>query len=245
MRVSHIKTLKVLKKISTILCAEVGITGCQHEYSRSDNVRSMMSAECVKMAALTESIYEGETSVVKVTISSTMCCSSTKCSQGGCLDTWFLNGKKDRWPPARNFCDVTKQKVMASWSTWFLDMKSVSTASSLIIAIHFQAVFHVTGETIRDIHFKCLPYFCTHPNKLFVIAVFWGHSRRLLVVRLASLMKKCKMWLHKQAEIFVDSEESRCYWSVDDMPWNNGDFAEKWHSCTEPVCLKLTSKKTS
>jgi hypothetical protein len=30
---------------------------------------------------------------------------------------------------------------------------------------------------------------------------------------------------------------------VDTMPWNNGDCAEKWHSCTEPVCMKLTSKK--
>jgi hypothetical protein len=56
-------------------------------------------------------------------------------------------------------------------------------------------------------------------------------------------MKECKMWLHKQKEIFVDVEESRCYWSVGDMPWNNGDCAEKWHSCAEPICLKLTSKK--
>lgn len=72
-------------------------------------------------------------------------------------------------------------------------------------------------ETIRDIHCKRLPYFHTHLNTLFVTAVFLGHSRRLLVARLASLMKKCKMWLHKQAEIFVDGEESRCYRSVDDM----------------------------
>jgi hypothetical protein len=133
--------------------------------------------------------------------------------------------------------------MLQNRSTWFLDMTSVPTASSLLIAWHFQAVFHVTGETIRDIHFKCLPYFCTHLKMLFVTAVFWGHSRRLLVARHASLMKKCKMWLHKQAEIFVDGEESRCYWSVVDMPWNNGDCAEKWHSCTEPVCLILSSKK--
>jgi hypothetical protein len=61
----------------------------------------------------------------------------------------------------------------------------------------------VTGETIRDIHFKHLPYFCTHLNTLFVTALFLGRSRRLLVARLASLMKKCKIWLHKQAEIFL------------------------------------------
>jgi hypothetical protein len=29
---------------------------------------------------------------------------------------------------------------------------------------------------------------------------------------------------------------------VEDVPWNNGDCAEKWHSCTEPACLKLNSK---
>jgi hypothetical protein len=152
-----------------------------------------MSVEYAKMAALTGSIHEGETSVMKITISSTMCCSSTKCLRGGCLDTWFLNGKKDKWPPARNFCDVTKQKVMASWSTWFLDVKSVSTASSLSIAWQFQAVLDVIGETTRDIHCKRLPYFHTHLNTMFVTAVFWGHSRRLLVARLASLMKKCKV----------------------------------------------------
>jgi hypothetical protein len=146
-----------------------------------------MSAECAKMAALTGSIHEGETSVVKVTISWTMCCSSTQCLQGGCIDTWFLIGKKEKWPPARNFCGGTKQKVMASWSTWFLDMKSVSTVSSLVIVWQFQASFHVTSEIIRDIHFKRLPYFHTHLNMLFVTAVFLGHSGRLLVARLTSL----------------------------------------------------------
>jgi hypothetical protein len=76
---------------------------------------TMMSAVCAKIGALTGSIHEGETSVgVTLPISSTMCCISTTCLQGGCLDTYFLNGKKDKWPPARNVCDVTKQKVMAS-----------------------------------------------------------------------------------------------------------------------------------
>jgi hypothetical protein len=35
-----------------------------------------------------------------------------------------------------------------------------------------------------------------------VIAVSLENSRGLLVARLDSLMKKCKMWLHKQAEKF-------------------------------------------
>jgi len=82
-----VSTLKGLKKFSTILCADVGTTGCQYAYSRYDNVRSMVSAEYAKMAALTGSIHEGETSIVKINISSTMCCSATKCLQGACLDT--------------------------------------------------------------------------------------------------------------------------------------------------------------
>jgi hypothetical protein len=46
-----------------------------------------MSAKCAKMAALTGSIHKEEMSVMKVTISSTMLCNSTKYLQGGCLDT--------------------------------------------------------------------------------------------------------------------------------------------------------------
>lgn len=151
-----------------------------------------MSAECAEMAAFTGSIHEGEMLVVvKLTISSTVCCRSTKCLQGDGLDTWFLNGKKDKWPPARNFCGVTKQKV-SGYEICFQPYYSM-TVPVCIPCDRLES----EGRSLQ-----VSSYFHTHLNTLSVTAVFLGHSRRL---RLASLMNKCKMWLHKQAEKF-------CWW---------------------------------
>jgi hypothetical protein len=80
-------------------------------------------------------------------------------------------------------------------------------------------------------------------------SLFLGHSRRLLLATLSDAMKKSKRWsicgwtCSQRILFFTRNPGISKGWMM--CTENNGDYVQKWQSCTEPICTKLAEKKSN